>query len=146
MIIPYSGPGPQIATEGAAAFDLRAELESELIVFPGMSKLVPTGMKLALPPTHCALVLPRSGLAANHQVTVLNAPGLIDSDYRGEIKVCLYNAHMDRPFTVEPGMRIAQLMLNPFIQPTQVMWFQVDDIERDYATVRGAGGFGSTGV
>lgn len=127
---------PTRATEGAAGYDLTAKKPATLI--PGERALVSTGVSLALPAGLAASVRPRSGLAANHGITVLNTPGLIDPDYRGEIKVILYNAG-NEPFRVNRGERIAQLTFEPIITPELE---QVDCLDE---TERGTGGFGSTG-
>lgn len=131
-------PLPRYETEGAAGCDLRAAVAEPLTLAPGAWAVVPTGIAIALPPAHEAQVRPRSGLAARHGVTVLNAPGTIDADYRGEIKVPLIN-HGTEPFVVARGERIAQLVVAPV---TQVAWHEVDTLD---ATARGAAGFGSTG-
>ena len=128
---------PRYATDGAAGLDLSAALEAPLIIAPGERALVPTGIAVALPPGHEGQVRPRSGLAVRHGVTVLNAPGTIDEDYRGEVKVALVN-HGREPFVVEPGTRIAQLIVAP------VTRVAVEEGELD-ETSRGAGGFGHTG-
>ena len=132
---------PEYATEGAAALDLRADLGSAPVEYlrRGDRLLVNTGLSIAMPQGMAALVLPRSGLALKHGVTVANAPGLIDSDYRGEIGVILQN-HGDVHFTINHGDRIAQLM---FIGFHQVEFEEVIDLPD---TVRGSGGFGSSGV
>lgn len=127
---------PTRATEGSAGYDLAANETTTLI--PGERALVGTGVSLQLPADLAASVRPRSGLAAKHGVTVLNAPGLIDPDYRGEIKVILYNAG-HQPFWVNRGDRIAQLTFEPIITPELE---QVDCLD---TTERGTGGFGSTG-
>ena len=106
---------------------------------PGARALVPTGFAMALPAGYEAQIRPRSGLAYKHGVTVLNSPGTIDADYRGEVKVLLIN-HGSDPFTIERGERVAQMVIAPITQPEFV---QVEDLSE---TVRGAGGFGSTGV
>jgi dUTP pyrophosphatase len=129
---------PEYATPGAAGLDLCAALEEPLLIEPGAFRLVPCGFAMALPPGFEAQVRPRSGLAARHGVTVLNAPGTIDADYRGEVKVILIN-HGSEAFTVAPGMRIAQLIVAAI---EQVLWAESDDLP---ATSRGAGGFGHTG-
>lgn len=131
---------PAYATEGAAGLDLRAALaEGEpLVLEPGARALVPTGFALGLPEGYEAQVRPRSGLALKHGVTVLNSPGTIDADYRGEVQVLLVNLGQD-PFTVERGMRIAQLVLAPVTRATFVATADLD------ATERAEGGFGSTG-
>ena len=128
---------PRYATDGAAGLDLSAALEAPLVIAPGERALVPTGIAIALPPGHEGQVRPRSGLAVRHGVTVLNAPGTIDEDYRGEVKVALVN-HGREPFVVDPGSRIAQLIVAP------VTRVAVEEGELD-ETSRGAGGFGHTG-
>jgi dUTP pyrophosphatase len=134
-------PTPAYASDGAAGMDLYAALAEgqKLVLEPGARDLIPTGIMIALPVGHEAQVRPRSGLAVQHGVTVLNAPGAIDSDYRGEIKVILIN-HGAQPFEITRGMRIAQLVVAPV---TRASFVEVDD-ELDQ-TARGAGGFGSTG-
>lgn len=129
---------PAYATAHAAGLDLLAAVADETVLEPGAVLIVPTGIAIALPPTHEAQVRPRSGLAARHGVTVLNAPGTIDADYRGEIGVILVN-HGPAPVSVTRGMRIAQLVVAPV---TRVTWAPVDHLPE---TARGAGGFGSTG-
>ncbi|RMF09011.1 MAG: dUTP diphosphatase [Alphaproteobacteria bacterium] len=132
---------PAYETEDSAGMDLRAAVPEDepLVVEPGAWALVPTGLAIALPGGYEAQIRPRSGLAAKHGVTVLNSPGTIDADYRGEVKVILIN-HSAVPFTIERGMRIAQMVVAPV---TRVAFSE----ERKLAgTARGAGGFGSTGV
>lgn len=129
---------PQQATAGAAGFDLCADLDAPVTLPPGAITLIPTGLAMALPPQHEGQVRPRSGLAAKHGVTVLNAPGTIDEDYRGEVKVILIN-HGPLPFVVEHGMRIAQLVV------ARVASVEVQVVASLNETARGAGGFGSTG-
>jgi dUTP pyrophosphatase len=131
-------PLPAYATSGSAGADLRAAVRSELTLRPGHRTLVPTGLSIALPQGWEAQVRPRSGLAVKHGVTVLNAPGTIDSDYRGEIKVALVNLG-DEVVTLKRGDRIAQLVIAPVVQ---VSWSVVDRLD---GTGRGSGGFGSTG-
>ena len=130
---------PAYATEQSAGMDLTAALEEAIEIGSGERLLIPTGLSIALPKGFEAQIRPRSGLAINHGVTVLNTPGTIDADYRGEIKVILIN-HGKEPFTVERGMRIAQMVIS---RHTQVEWSVVEDLEQ---TERGAGGFGSTGT
>ena len=130
---------PAYETEGSAAMDLKAAITTPLVLEPGDVKLVPTGLAIALPDGFEAQVRPRSGLALKHGVTVLNAPGTIDSDYRGEIGVILVN-HGKAPFTVERGMRVAQMVLARFERAT---WNLVETLDE---TRRGAGGFGHTGT
>lgn len=132
-------PTPAHATLGSAGADLRAAVGDALMIAPGDRTLVPTGIAIALPPGFEAQVRPRSGLAAKHGVTVLNSPGTIDSDYRGEIKAILIN-HGDQPFEITRGDRIAQIVVAPV---TRVDWDETDDLD---ATDRGASGFGSTGA
>lgn len=130
---------PTYATEQSAGMDLSAALEEALELGPGERAMVPTGLSIALPAGYEAQVRPRSGLAAKHGVTVLNSPGTIDADYRGEIKVILIN-HGQEPFTIERGMRIAQMVVERY---ETVGWEIVEDLDE---TERGAGGFGSTGT
>ena len=135
----FSGlPLPAYATAGSAGMDLVAAIQDPLELPPGARLLVPTGLKLAIPAGFEAQVRPRSGLAANHGVTVLNAPGTIDSDYRGEVKVVLVNLGRE-PMIITRGMRIAQLILAAV---ERIEWRPVAEID---ATKRGDGGFGSTG-
>ena len=129
---------PEYATPLSAGLDLRANLDAPLILQPLNRALVPTGLFIALPPGVEAQVRPRSGLALRNGVTVLNAPGTIDADYRGEVCVILVNLS-DRPFTINDGERIAQLVV---ARHEQVEWLPSDLLE---ATKRGAGGFGHTG-
>jgi dUTP pyrophosphatase len=131
-------PLPAAATAGAAGLDLLAATDAELTIAPGARALVPTGIAIALPAGFEAQVRPRSGLALKHGVTVLNAPGTVDSDYRGEIGVVLVN-HGSAPFAVTRGMRIAQLVVAPV---TRVAWAESETLDD---TARGAGGYGSTG-
>lgn len=127
---------PTRATEGSAGYDLASNETVTLAADEWV--LISTGLSLALPPGVAASVRPRSGLAAKHGITVLNTPGLIDPDYRGEIKVILYNAG-NKPFWVNRGDRIAQLTFEHFLTPNLE---QADDLDH---TERGTGGFGSTG-
>ena len=131
-------PLPAARTAGSAGLDLSAAVDMPLVIPPGGRALVPTGFAIALPLGHEGQVRPRSGLAVEHGVTVLNAPGTIDSDYRGEVKVALIN-HGDRPFAVTRGMRIAQLVVAPVSAVTPVEVAELDE------TARGSCGFGSTG-
>lgn len=126
-----------MATAGAAGYDLCAS--EAVTIKAGEFGKVPTGVRIAMPKGMEAQIRPRSGLAAKHGVTVLNAPGTIDSDYRGEICVILIN-HGKNDFVIEPGMRIAQMV---FAHVTQVDFEQVDELDK---TARGDGGFGSTGM
>jgi dUTP pyrophosphatase len=130
---------PSYASAGAAAMDLVAAVDAPVVLEPGGRAAIPTGLMVALPAGHELQVRPRSGLALNHGLLVANAPGTVDEDYRGEIKVILLNAG-PAPFVVERGMRIAQAVLAPV---TRIQWHEVAELD---ATARGTGGFGSTGV
>ncbi len=132
-------PLPAYETEHAAGLDLLAAVDAETLLAPGAFALVPTGIRIALPVGYEAQVRPRSGLAAKHGVTVLNSPGTIDADYRGEIKVILIN-HGPGPFAVTRGMRIAQLVIAPV---SRAVWREQGDLPESR---RGEGGFGSTGT
>ncbi|MDC0643774.1 dUTP diphosphatase [Flavobacteriaceae bacterium] len=129
---------PTYATISSAGLDLKAVLDAPISLAPLERKIIGTGLKIALPEGYEAQVRPRSGLAAKHGITVLNAPGTIDADYRGEIGVILVNLSNDS-FTIQPGERIAQLVV---AQYTQVSWQPTTNLEE---TDRGEGGFGSTG-
>ena len=138
-IVNKSGqPLPSYATELSAGMDLRASLDAPVTLGPLERALVPTGLFIALPPGFEAQVRPRSGLAAKHGITVLNTPGTIDADYRGEIKVILVNLS-NTPFEIVPGERIAQMVV---ARHERVEWDEVEVLDE---TARGAGGFGSTG-
>ena len=130
---------PRYQTADSAGCDLLAAVSSPVRIASGERALIPTGIAIAIPPGFEAQVRPRSGLAMKHGVTVLNAPGTIDADYRGEIQVLLIN-HGQETFTVEFGMRIAQLVIAPIVQ---AQWHVTAELE---TTLRGEGGFGSTGV
>ena len=130
---------PAYATAHAAGLDLMAALDQPVTLAPGARGLIPTGIAVALPPGFEAQVRPRSGLAARHGVTVLNSPGTIDADYRGEIKVVLINLG-EEAFVVEPKARIAQFIVAPV---TRILWTPVETLPE---TARGEGGFGSTGM
>ena len=132
---------PRYKTSGAAGMDLAACLDAPLVIAAGGTARVPTGLQIALPEGHEGQVRPRSGLAARHGVTVLNAPGTIDEDYRGEVQVLLVN-HGTEAFTVESGDRIAQLIVAPV---THVAIDVAEDEDALGGTERGDGGFGSTG-
>ncbi|HEY5997111.1 MAG TPA: dUTP diphosphatase [Candidatus Deferrimicrobiaceae bacterium] len=129
---------PERQTGGAAGFDLRADIEGELVIQPMGRCAVPTGIAMAIPHGAEGQVRPRSGLALNHGITCLNSPGTIDSDYRGEVMVILANLG-DRPFSVRRGDRIAQIVFAPVSEAS----FRIVDSLED--TDRGDGGFGSTG-
>lgn len=130
---------PAYATAQSAGMDLQAAVAADIILPPGGRALVPTGLAIALPEGYEAQIRPRSGLAAKNGVTVLNAPGTIDADYRGEIGVVLIN-HGSEAFAVTRGMRIAQMVI---ARHAQARWQEVADLSQ---TARGAGGFGSTGT
>ncbi len=130
---------PAYATEHAAGVDLRANLESPVELKPLQRAMIPTGLFMQIPDGYEGQVRPRSGLAAKHGITVLNTPGTIDSDYRGEIKVILVNLS-DEAFSIEPGERIAQMV---FARHEQAEWEETDTLDE---SARGVGGFGSTGV
>ena len=131
-------PFPHYATEGAAGLDLRAALSRRLVLAPGERALIPTGLRIAVPPGFEAQVRPRSGLALRHGIVLPNSPGTIDSDYRGEVQVILWNAGPE-PFAIARGDRIAQLVIAPVAR----MELEESDLGE---TPRGAGGFGSTGA
>ena len=133
---PY--PCPAYATEQSAGVDLRANLDAPVILQPLQRTLVPTGLYIALPKGYEAQVRPRSGLAIKHGITVLNSPGTVDADYRGELRTILVNLS-NEPFEIVPGERIAQMVI---AHHEQVEWEEVDQLDE---TERGAGGFGSTG-
>lgn len=133
---PY--PCPAYATEQSAGMDLKANLKEPVVLQPLQRTLVPTGLFIALPKGYEAQVRPRSGLAIKHGITVLNTPGTVDADYRGEVCVILVNLSQD-PFEIVPGERIAQMVI---ARHEQVEWEQVEVLDE---TRRGAGGFGSTG-
>lgn len=132
-------PLPEYETEGSAGCDLRAALDEPIILKPGKRALIPTGLRMALTEGFEAQIRPRSGLAYRNGITMLNSPGTIDSDYRGEIKVLAIN-HGENDFTIKHGDRIAQMVIAP-IQQIEIQ--QVYELPK---TKRGHGGFGSTGV
>jgi dUTP pyrophosphatase len=129
---------PHYGSTLASGADLKAFIKKDLILQPGASALIPTGLKFAIPPGFEIQVRPRSGLALKHQITVLNTPGTIDADYRGELGVILIN-HSKEPFTINPGMRIAQLVVAPVLQAEFILTQELAE------TSRGSGGFGHTG-
>lgn len=131
-------PLPAYATELSAGVDLLAAVDADVVLQPGARTLVPTGIAIALPPDTEAQVRPRSGLALKHGISVLNSPGTIDADYRGEIGVILINLGQE-PFTISRGSRIAQMVIAPC---GQARWQTVETLPE---SGRGAGGFGSTG-
>ena len=132
-------PLPAYATEQSAGMDVVAAIDTPIILNTGDFAMVPTGISIALPAGYECQVRPRSGLAAKNGVTVLNSPGTVDADYRGEIKAILIN-HGKQPFTIERGMRIAQLVIAKY---EHIKWDVREELDE---TIRGAGGFGSTGV
>ncbi len=132
-------PLPAYATAQSAGLDLMAAVDAEITLAPGARQLIPTGLSIALPAGYEAQVRPRSGLALKHGITVLNSPGTIDADYRGEVKVLLIN-HGAENFLLKRGDRIAQMVVAPV---TRIAWHVVDRLDE---TERGAGGYGSTGI
>lgn len=132
---------PEYATPGAAGADVRAHIPEPEAILPGQRILIPTGVRMEIPPGYEVQVRPRSGLALKCGITVLNAPGTIDSDYRGELRIILVNLGEDA-FIIEPGMRVAQIVVAPVIQASFV---PVDGDEVLTATERGQQGFGHTG-
>ena len=132
-------PLPAYATEGASGLDLRAYIQQNITLAPLQRTLVPTGLYIALPEGLEAQIRPRSGLALKHGLTVLNTPGTIDSDYRGEIKVLLINLS-DQTFVIQDGERIAQMVIASY---EKINWLQVTILS---TTTRGTGGYGSTGI
>jgi dUTP pyrophosphatase len=130
---------PGYATEGAAGMDVRAAVDEPVVIAPGAVDLIPTGLEMEVPPGHEIQVRPRSGLALRNRVTLLNTPGTIDSDYRGEVKVIMANLGTE-PFRIERGDRIAQLVLAPV---ARAEWEPVTTLD---STSRGPGGFGHTGT
>ena len=130
---------PSYASEAAAGMDVRAEIPQAITIGPLERVIVPTGLFMEIPVGYEVQVRPRSGLAAKHGITVLNSPGTIDADYRGELKVILVNLS-NEPFSIEPGERIAQIVL---ARHEVIEWEQTDELSE---SERGAGGFGSTGL
>jgi dUTP pyrophosphatase len=130
---------PMYSTLEASGADVRAYISQPIVLEPGCSALIPTGLRFAIPSGYEIQVRPRSGLALKHQITVLNAPGTIDADYRGELGIILIN-HGKEPFTVQPGMRIAQIVVAATLQANFVASGHLTE------TLRGEGGFGHTGV
>ncbi|MEJ8475021.1 dUTP diphosphatase [Roseibium algae] len=132
-------PLPAYQSDQAAGLDLLAAVTTPLVLHSGKRALVPTGLSMALPDGYEGQVRPRSGLAAKNGITVLNTPGTIDADYRGEVKVILINLG-EEPFTIERGARIAQMIIAPVLQAN------IHEVENLSDTKRGVGGFGSTGT
>ena len=130
---------PRYETEDSSGLDLAANIDEQIKILPGKSEIIPTGLAVAIPKNFEIQIRPRSGLAAKNQVSVLNTPGTIDADYRGEIKVILINLS-DKVFVVEKGLRIAQMVVCPVIKASLK---EVTELE---GTERGSGGFGSTGI
>jgi dUTP pyrophosphatase len=131
-------PLPSYQTDGSAGVDLYAAVKEPITLQPGERALIPTGIRIALPPGYEAQVRPRSGLAIRHGISMVNAPGTIDSDYRGEVQVILINLGQE-PFTIRRGERIAQMVIAP------VMRVEWEVVEKLPPTARGDGGFGHTG-
>lgn len=132
-------PLPEYESKSAAGMDIRAALETPITLKPGERTLIPTGLQMSIPDGFEAQIRPRSGLAIRNGITMLNSPGTIDADYRGEVKVIAIN-HSNEDFTVEHGDRIAQMVIAPVTQ------FPVKEVNDLSSTDRGEGGFGSTGV
>ena len=130
---------PRYETEDSSGLDLAANIDDQIKILPGKSEIIPTGLAVAIPKNFEIQIRPRSGLAAKNQVSVLNTPGTIDADYRGEIKVILINLS-DKVFVVEKGLRIAQMVVCP------VMKVSLKEVANLEITERGSGGFGSTGI
>ena len=130
---------PKYETDGSSGMDLAANINDNIEIKPGKSEIIPTGLAVAIPKNFEIQIRPRSGLAAKNQISVLNTPGTIDADYRGEIKVILINLG-NKSFVVEKGSRIAQMVLCPIIKAN------IKEVETLENTKRGSGGFGSTGV
>ena len=130
---------PKYETIGSSGMDLAADIEEKIEIKPGETKIIPTGLSVSIPQEFEIQIRPRSGLAVKHQLSVLNTPGTIDADYRGEIKVILINLGK-KSFVVEKGSRIAQMVLCPIIKAKIIEVETLDD------TTRGSGGFGSTGT
>ncbi len=130
---------PAYATEGSAGVDLKAATDGTIVISPMERKLIPTGLSMAIPDGYEAQIRPRSGLAFKNGITVLNTPGTIDSDYRGEVKVLLINLG-NEDFVLERGMRIAQLVVKKY---ERIQWNVVESLD---STSRAGGGYGSTGI
>ena len=129
---------PKYKTEGSSGVDLSAFLDKKMIIKPNSSELIPTGLQVAIPEELEIQIRPRSGLAAKESIGVLNSPGTIDSDYRGELKIILFN-HSNKDFIINNGDRIAQMVLVPILK------MEFEEVDSLPDTVRGQGGFGSTG-
>ena len=129
---------PKYKTDGSSGVDLSAFLDKEVVIKPNSSDLIPTGLQVAIPEEFEIQIRPRSGLAAKESIGVLNSPGTIDSDYRGELKIILFN-HSNKDFIINNGDRIAQMVLVPILK------MEFEEVDSLPNTVRGQGGFGSTG-
>ena len=129
---------PKYKTDGSSGVDLSAFLEKKVVIKPNSSELIPTGLQVAIPEELEIQIRPRSGLAAKESIGVLNSPGTIDSDYRGELKIILFN-HGNKDFIINNGDRIAQMVLVPILK------MEFEEVDSLPATIRGQGGFGSTG-
>ena len=129
---------PRYKTDGSSGVDLSAFLDKEVVIKPNSSELIPTGLQVAIPEEFEIQIRPRSGLAAKESIGVLNSPGTIDSDYRGELKIILFN-HSNKDFIINNGDRIAQMVLVPILK------MEFEEVDSLPDTVRGQGGFGSTG-
>ena len=132
-------PLPKYETDGSSGMDIAADVKANIEIKPGKTKIIPTGLTVSIPKNFEIQIRPRSGLAAKNQISVLNTPGTIDADYRGELKVILINLG-NKNFIVEKGLRIAQMVLCPIIKAN------IKEVETLENTKRGSGGFGSTGV
>ena len=132
-------PLPKYETEGSSGMDLTANVNKFIEIQPGKSEIIPTGLALSIPKNYEIQIRPRSGLAAKNQISILNTPGTIDEDYRGEIKVILINLG-EKKFIIEKGLRIAQMVLCPVIKA------ELEEVDELDETKRGSGGFGSTGI
>ena len=130
---------PKYETPGSSGMDIAAYIENNIIIYPGEKALVPTGFSISIPIGYEVQIRPRSGLAAKRNITVLNTPGTIDADYRGEIKVILINLGKEK-FIIENGERIAQMVVCPVVQ------VNLEEVKELSCTERGSGGFGSTGT
>ena len=129
---------PKYKTDGSSGVDLSAFLEKKVVIKPNSSELIPTGLQVAIPEELEIQIRPRSGLAAKESIGVLNSPGTIDSDYRGELKIILFN-HGNKDFIINNGDRIAQMVLVPILK------MEFEEVDSLPGTIRGQGGFGSTG-
>ena len=130
---------PKYETDGSSGMDLAANIENKIEIAPGKSAIIPTGLSISIPKNFEIQIRPRSGLAAKNQISVLNTPGTIDADYRGELKVILINLS-EKIFRIQNGLRIAQMVLCPVVKAT------LKEVEIFEETKRGSGGFGSTGI